>query len=90
MRFSFFCDGWPAGKNPRRPELPASFDDLRRYIRWQDRELARQLRVATTETDRSRLHAARAETKSVLGAHPLNDDLVRLMVSNEAAGAKAG
>jgi hypothetical protein len=60
------------------PALPAPFAELDRYLRARRRELRRRLRTAAPE-EAVRLRALEADLADTLGAHPLNEDLVRLL-----------
>lgn len=60
------------------PALPASFAELDRYIRARRREAARRRRTAAPD-EAARLRTLETDIADTLRAHPLNDDLVRLM-----------
>ena len=62
---------------PRPPDTGASFHELIRYTRYLRGELKRH-RAAPDPALRERMESALLEIREVLGAHPLNDDLVRL------------
>lgn len=69
-------------RRPGPPELgtPPTYWQLRRYCRWQARELRRVARLARGDVPcqaRAREQAAWAE--DVLRHHPLRDDLLRTL-----------
>lgn len=62
---------------PRPTDTGASFHELIRYTKFLRDELKRR-RTTPDSTLRARIEAALLDIREVLGAHPLNDDLVRL------------
>ena len=69
---------------PRRPAAGEPFAALLGYCRYLDRCADR--RAAQPDLDpaaAAALAELRAEIREVLGAHPLNDDLARLIASAE-------